>query len=66
MPLSKARNRERMRKSRLHKHISSPYQSNPVQPIIDAVSPSIQREGYGKASSTVQIDADGNPIWEER
>lgn len=25
----------------------------PVQPIIDAVSPSIKREGYGKASSTV-------------
>jgi len=73
MPLSKARNRERMRRSRLHKLVEKPS----VQPILDAVSPSLQREGYGKASSSVQprtiridgrdyivpeLDADGNPI----
>lgn len=36
-----------------------------VRPLIDAVSPSVRREGYGKASSTVspstpELDADGN------
>ena len=69
MPLSKKRNRERMRIIRLHKRISTPYQANPVQPkpIIDAISPSVQREGYGKASSTVipELDADGNLIPDE-
>ena len=66
MPLSKKRNRDRMRKSRLHKLLVPPQEIKPVQPkpIIDAISPSIQREGYGKASSTVvpELDADGNSI----
>ena len=67
MPLSKARNRRRMRLIRLHKLISPPKKVESVQPkpTIDAISPSIKREGYGKASSTViEIDADGQPILE--
>lgn len=62
MPLSKARNRERMRQIRLHERLKRAS----VQPI-DAVSLSVKREGYGKASSTVipELDADGNPIYEE-
>lgn len=66
MTLSKKRNRDRMRLSRLHALLSPPGEIKPVQPkpVIDAVSPSIQREGYGKASSTVipELDADGQPI----
>ena len=69
MPLSKERNRERMRKSRLHKHLRPPQTTKPVQPkpVIDAVSPSISREGYGKASSIVipEVDADGQPYCED-
>jgi len=37
----------------------------PVQPIIDAISPSVRQEGYGKASSTVvqpEVDADGQEV----
>ena len=70
MPLSKKRNKERMRQSRVQpntmrvvaydgngeEHVA--YVISPlVQPnisLLDAVSPSIKREGYGKASSTVQ------------
>ena len=69
MPLSKARDKERKQRerarSRLDKLLRPPQVPKPVQPtIIDAVSPSIRREGYGKASSTVilEIDADGNVI----
>lgn len=64
MPLSKKRNRDRMRRNRLHKAISLPQTLKPVQPILDAISPSVRREGYGKASSTVipEVDADGNPM----
>ena len=66
MPLSKARNRQRMRRIRLHKAISTPQKLKPVQPkpILNAISPSVRREGYGKASSIVypEVDADGNII----
>lgn len=71
MPLSKKKNRERMREIRLHKQHLSPQESKPVQPkplytpLIDAISPSVRREGYGKASSTVEVDADGNIIPED-
>ena len=49
MPLSKKRDKERKRLARLEKQ--------KVQPVIDAVSPSVRREGYGKASSTVQPES---------
>lgn len=68
MPLSKVRDKIRKQKERaiirLDKQLFPPQVLNPVQPIVDAVSPSIRREGYGKASSIVipEIDADGNPI----
>ena len=61
MPLSKARNRERMRKSRLHKQLSSLMESKPVQPkqpfdLSDLPGPSAEAEsGY-------ELDADGSPI----
>ncbi len=48
MPLSKARNRERMRRNRLHKRLCPPYQSKPVQP---KLSPGM-------------VDADENPVYE--
>ncbi len=40
------------------------------QPVIDATSPSVRRDGYGKASSTVQpkisyIDADGYLVYDD-
>ena len=53
MPLSKAKNRERMREIRLHKHMPPPYQSKPVQPK-PCYPPGVA--GY---------DADGNPIYED-
>ena len=56
MPLSKQRNRDRMREIRLHKAKSPPYQIKAVQPKhIDKVddSPSVE-----------YIDADGNPVYE--
>ncbi|MBA7574730.1 hypothetical protein ES708_16545 [subsurface metagenome] len=59
MPLSKARNRDRMRKTRLHKRLLPPQTSKPVQPIPKYL--------FIGPQPTVQprIDADGNPIYEE-
>lgn len=65
MPLSKKRNRDRMRDTRLHTKIEKVF----VQP--NTVSPSFRREGYGKVSTILipvqpsvqpEIDADGNVI----
>ena len=53
MPLSKARNRERMRESRLHKRLLPSAESKPVQPK--------QPNMYLTIPQT--IDADGNPIY---
>ena len=60
MPLSKKRNAERMRQVRLHGKKNTGFVQ--PEPLLDAVSPSINRDGYGKASSTVTpgLDADGN------
>lgn len=51
MPLSKARNRERMRKTRLHKRLLPLTEWKPVQPDY------IKDRECGRL-----VDADGNPI----
>lgn len=53
MPLSKARNRERMRLSRLHNHFAN----KPVQPKTVRID--------GKDYILPELDADGNVIYEE-
>lgn len=68
MPLSKKRNRERMRKSRLHKHLCPPQEIRPVQPDNENVEMarrmlSIQMRAYAAANKP-DIDADGQPIYE--
>ncbi len=63
MPLSKARNRDRMRQSRLHKQISPLTGSEPVQPeavSFGAIADSTARD----IIPVIQVDADGNPIYE--
>lgn len=66
MPLSKARNRERMRLIRLHKATSPPYQSNSVQPKTYDEALQIGRERMVSGHiPSVQIDADGNPIYDD-
>lgn len=59
-PLSKKRNRNRMRGIRLKKRLLSPQKSNSVQP--EPVNPSMSPE-YRR--SVIHIDADGNPYYEE-
>ena len=59
MPLSKKRNRDRMRVSRLHKAISSPQTSKPVQ----LKPPKDNRYLYGHPGM-IAVDADGSPIYE--
>ena len=55
MALSKARNRDRMRKIRLHKRLLSMSQSKPVQPKpLDRVD---------KPPDIEYIDADGYPVY---
>lgn len=54
MPLSKVRNRDRMRKSRLHKQLNPSQESKPVQPVMPSWEEREDREWV--------IDADGNPI----
>ena len=54
MPLSKQRNRERMRKIRLHKRLSPLVESKPVQP-----KPVIEKD------YKPEVDADGNLLYEE-
>ena len=85
MPLSKAKQAQWMREYRKRSRYNViPKETKPVipsVPTIDTVSPPVQREGYGKASSTVipspykgmvtddgelvEFDADGNRIYEE-
>ena len=68
MPLSKERMKERKKQdradSRFDKATSVPQVINPVKPVplLDAVSPSVTREGYGKVSDIVMLDADGEII----
>lgn len=54
MPLSKARNRERMRKTRLHKRLLPLMERKSVQP----------KEGWHPPCQG-EIDADGNRVYEE-
>ena len=56
MPLSKAKNRERMKEIRLHKRSSSPQDIKPVQPKIAFI---------GACKPRQWLDADGNPVYEE-
>ena len=69
MPLSKARNRERMRKARLHKRLLPLLESKPVQPKWVAKyegmmgGSAINQYPYGYPGM-VGVDADGNPIYE--
>ncbi len=61
MPLSRGRNRDRMRQFRLHKRLSSLTESKPVQP-----KPTIQdyypTGQYTDSDARVELDADGNPM----
>ena len=50
MPLSKVRNRERMREFRLHRQHCPPQRLNDVQP---------------KPVIKVEVDADGQPIYDD-
>ena len=67
MPLSKKRNRDRMKEIRLHKRLLPSQTSRPVQPKL------VVRRSYVSLHDTPTftsygieaIDADGNPIWEE-
>ena len=63
MPLSKKRNRERMRGIRLHKQVSSPHGSKPVQP--RASGPGKEIIDQGITQGNTGYDADGYPIYEE-
>lgn len=62
MPLSKAKNRERMRKARLHKRLLPLTEPKPVQPksirTIKGVIVSREKATF----PTVELDADGNVI----
>ena len=60
MPLSKQKNRERMRKSRLHKQLSPLAESKPVQPK-RVLGPSWVGAD-GKVAVVLDLDADGNVI----
>lgn len=60
MPLSKARNRARMRKARLHKQLLSLAESKPVQP--KTVTYDSGWFTIDKNNKVVSVDADGNPI----
>lgn len=62
MPLGKARNRDRMRKSRLHKQLSSLTEPKPVQPKQPFELSDIMVGPSAEAESGYEIDADGNPI----
>lgn len=70
MPLSKARNRERMRQSRLHKQHLSPQESEYVQPKgvwrngSASASKSLSQGSIPCAPAIPEIDADGNRIYE--
>ena len=70
MPLSKVKNRERMRQIRLHKRHLSPYQSKPVQPRpieadrYEANDRALQGLPRG-VKEILYLDADGNPVYNE-
>ena len=57
MPLSKVRNRERMREFRLHKATSTPQGIKRVQPKPSDISVEHTDIDY--------IDADGNPVYDD-
>jgi len=59
MPLSKQRNRDRMREIRLHKHLYPPYQAKTVQPKPLIVLPDSDNQGI------TGYDADGNPLYDD-
>ena len=60
MPLSKKRNKDRMRESRLHKQLSPPAGANPVQPKTpDGASP------VTSTAPATWVDADGNPVYND-
>ena len=73
MPLSKKRNRERMRQSRLHKAILPPQRTKPVQPkyivrpslVMPQPETDVESVTTTNVSSRVWIDADGNPIYDD-
>ena len=65
MPLSKTRNRERMRKSRLHGRLLPLTESKPVLPNITKALESMVMPNYKDRFHRGGIDADGNPIYEE-
>ena len=72
MPLSKARNRERMRTTRLHKRLSSLTESKPVQPeyierpaIIMLKVEDVPSVITTSTADEVWIDADGNQIYDD-
>lgn len=62
MPLSKARDRERKRQSRLEKALSTPRDIKPVQPKPPPGATNQTPYGY---PGMVGVDADGNPVYEE-
>ena len=63
MPLSKAKNRERMRECRLHKRLLSLTESKPVQPTQSLNPPPRYDEVYLVGSNLMNgYDAEGNPI----
>ncbi len=65
MPLSKAKNRARMRQFRLHKRLLPSVESNPVQPNIRLIPSPRFDEVYIVGSNLMNgYDADGNPIYE--
>ena len=67
MPLSKKRNRDRMKRIRLHALLSSPRNIKPVQPkpIDRLIGKGNAIAPWGGLGEKYPIDADGNPIYEE-
>lgn len=62
MPLSKKRNKERMRLSRIRKRLATPQESKAVQPKVENAMPDFVMR---RRESFTAIDADGNPIYED-
>lgn len=74
MPLSKARNKHRMRLNRLHALLSPPQDSKPVQPKaanvltmgkLDPAVKTVRGQGIAQGPCIPELDADGNRIYEE-
>lgn len=60
MPQSKAKNRDRMRKTRLHKRLLPLLESKLVQP-----KPYEVTDNTPLVTGIIEYDADGSPIYEE-